>query len=250
MKILKFTKKKSGQYLLTLEDDRKLTLHEDLILRRDLLLKKEINEEDIINLISENNNYLAYDDSLKYIGIKMRSVFEVREYLKKKEISENIIEETIDKLINQGYLNDKVYSNCYVNDRINLSNDGPLKILEFLTKNKIENFVIEDALSKFVKEIECERIEKIINKQVKQNSNKGIYLLKQKILSNLINLGYHKELIIECLNNLDFNEQDIYKKEYDKIYQKLSKKYSGKELEYKLKQKLYQKGFSNINIEI
>ena len=250
MKIVKFTKKKNGQYLLLLEDDRKITLHEDLILKRDLLLKKEINEDAIISLIAENNNYLAYDNAIKYIGIKMRSILELEEYLKKKEIDEEVIQETIEKLINQGYLNDKIYSNSYVNDRINLSNDGPLKIAEFLMKNKIDSRVVEEALSNFNKEIEYEKIQKLINKQVKQNTNKGSYLLKQKILSNLIGLGYHRELIIECLEHLEFDEQDIYIKEYQKIYDKLSKKYSGKELDYKIRQKLYQKGFKNINIDI
>lgn len=249
MKIVKFTKKKNGQYLILLEDDRKITLHEDLILKRDLLLKKEIDEEDIICLITENNNYLAYDNAIKYIGIKMRSISEVEEYLKKREIDEKIMQEIIEKLIKQGYLNDKIYSTCYVNDKINLSNDGPLKIVEFLRKNKIENTVMEEAISNFSKEIECEKIKKLINKQVKQNTNKGSYLLKQKILSNLVALGYHRELIVDCLNGFEFDEQDIYKREYKKIYDKLSKKYSGKELDYKLRQKLYQKGFSNVSID-
>ena len=79
MKIIKFTKKKDGQYLLLLEYDRKLTLHEDLILKEELLIKKEITEEDIIRLLFENNNYLAYDTAIKYIGIKMRSVFELQD---------------------------------------------------------------------------------------------------------------------------------------------------------------------------
>ena len=249
MKIIIFSKKKGGQYLLLLEDDRKITLHEDLILKEELLLKKEINEEDIIRLLSENNNYLAYDTAITYIGIKMRSIFEMKEYLKKKEIDNLVIDETIEKLITQGYLNDKIYSDSYVNDRISLSNDGPLKIMDFLIKNKIENSILEEALLKYDKNIECEKIDKLINKQVKQNTNKGSYLLKQKIISDLVSKGYHKELIILRLNDVEFDDGDVYKREYQKIYDKLSQKYSGKELDYKIKQKLYQKGFGNMNFE-
>lgn len=46
MKILKYKKKKNGQYELMLESGEELSLYEDVILNFDLLLKKTIDEED------------------------------------------------------------------------------------------------------------------------------------------------------------------------------------------------------------
>ena len=60
------------------------------------------------------------------------------------------------------------------------------------------------------------------------------------------NLGYDNKLIFKVLNNVELNDKELCKKEYEKMYKKLSSKYEGKELEYKLKQKMYQKGF-NLN---
>ena len=82
MKIEKFTKLKSGQYKLNLDDNTNFLLHEDLILKHRLLITKEVNEEQIEDLLKENLSYMAYDIALSYLKIKMRT---------KKEIKEKIV---------------------------------------------------------------------------------------------------------------------------------------------------------------
>ena len=49
MKIKKFTKLKNGMYNITLENFE-FKIHEDLILKYNLLLTKEVTEEDITKL--------------------------------------------------------------------------------------------------------------------------------------------------------------------------------------------------------
>ena len=146
MKIEKYIKRSSNCYEIILDDGNKILLHEELILKYELLLKKEIEYELINILLKEQNNYIAYDKAIKYIGKKMRSSFEVKEYLKKQEVESNIITDIIQKLENQGYLNDKEYVRCYLNDRINLSNDGPNKIINFLRLNKISDDIISSSI--------------------------------------------------------------------------------------------------------
>jgi regulatory protein len=98
----------------------------------------------------------------------------------------------------------------------------------------------------YTKEIEIERINKIIDKQIKINHTKSNYLLKNKILNYLSNNGYSKGLSIECFEGKSLgSDKDLAKKEYEKLYKKLSTKYSGSELEFKIKQKMYQKGFGS-----
>lgn len=244
MKIEKFTKLKSGQYKLILDDNTNILLHEDLILKYELLIYREIDNEKIEQLLEENKSYIAYDLALNYLKVKMRSKKEIKDYLLKKEISEELINNAIEKLETQGYIGDLTYTKAFINDRINLSNDGPYKIKEQLIKLGINEDVILKELEVFNKDLEQSRIEKLIAKQIKTNHNKGLYLLKKKILDYLVNLGYSKEIVISLIDKVSIDEDEIKRKEYDKLYQKLSKKYSGKELEYKLKQKMYQKGFN------
>ena len=242
MKILKFTKKRNGWYELLLENNEKLLMHEDLILKYDLLINKSIskNSDKILN---ENNYYLAYDKAVRYITIKVRSECEVKKYLSGLGIDDDNIDFVVKKLNDQGYLNDKVYASLYVKDRINLSNDGPNKIVANLRQNSIDEEYIDLAMTEFDLKLQKSRIDKLIKKQISTNTNKGSALLKQKILMNLINLGYERSNIIEALSSFEVDDSEMYEKEYQKIKEKLSKKYSGKELEYRIRQKLYQKGF-------
>lgn len=243
MKIISYTRQKNGQYKIRLEDDSCFLVHEDLILKYELLIKKEVTDKLKDKILSENKQYSVYDDAVKYLSRKMRSAHEMREYLKKKEYFDDLIDSVIKKLKDQGYINDLAYSKAYVHDRIVLSNDGPYKIEKDLKKNMIKQEYIIEALNSYTEDIEKEKIEKLILKAIKTNHTKGKRVLKQKTFQDLVNLGYHKEVVSSLLYLFDdMDDEEIYKKEYDKLYSKLSKKYSGTELEYCIKQKLYQKG--------
>lgn len=244
MNILKFSRQKNGMYKIYLDDNSNIIIHEDLILKYNLLLTKKIENDLLITIQKENNDYISYNLAIKYLSNKMRCTFEIKEYLRKKEVSEDTIDIVIKKLTKQGYLNDDNYSKALINDKINLTNYGPLKIIKILKENKIDTEIINSNICIFTKELEYERVDKLIKKFVSINHSKSKYILKQKILNNLIELGYKKEIILDLLNNVDFDDSVIYKKEYDKLYNKLSKKYEGKELEFKINQKLYQKGFN------
>jgi len=249
MQINKFTKGKNGMYTVTLEDNSKLTVHEDLILKHNLLITKEITDSEKEIILEENKTYEIYEVSLSYINKKLRSSKELRKYLVRKEYPNELIDNVIDLLSKEGYLNDQVYANSFVHDRIILSMDGPNKIRKELENDNIEDKYIEESLVSYSEDIELERIEKIVDKQIKLNNNKGANLLKKKIQMYLINLGYNYELINRVLNSKKIVDDNLYKKEYDKLYKQLSKKYTGKELEYKLKQRLYQKGFNTNDYE-
>ena len=49
-------------------------------------------------------------------------------------------------------------------------------------------------------------------------------MLKGKLYQELVNLGYEKELIIPCLDNININDNKNIEKEATSIYNKLIKK--------------------------
>lgn len=249
MKIEKFSKGKDGMYVITLEDKNKIKIHEDLILKYELLLLKKIDTTLLHDIENENIVYEIYNVALKYIKTRLRSKLEIQEYLLKKGYSFENITLVIEMLLKQGYLDDKIFANSYVHDKILMSSCGPNKIKNDLEKLGIEVEIIEDSIICFDEELEIERINKLVDKQIKSNHSKSESLLKQKIYINLINLGYSSYLVNKVLDNKKVITGDIARKEYQKLLTKLSKKYSGKELEYKLKQKMYQKGFNISEIE-
>ncbi|MDD6224333.1 MAG: RecX family transcriptional regulator [bacterium] len=243
IKIDKFVKQKDGIYLLKLENNKELKIHEDLILKHELLLKKKLDESLISEVLEENKIYDAYILALKYIKAKVRSTYEMKFYLEKKNTNSEIVDKVIALLKKQGYLNNEMFTKAWIHDKVALSNDGPLKIKEELQKHQIEERLIDKYLQEFTEELEKERIKKLIQKQIDRNHSKSEFILKKKMQSHMIKLGYHQSLINELLNGINIQDDDAAQKEYRKLHRKLSKKYSGKDLEYQLKQKMYQRGF-------
>lgn len=244
MQITKFIKKSGSKYNVYFSNGTYLTIHEDVILKYNLLLNKELNIDELDNIEKDNNRYLVYDMALKYINIKLRCEREIKEYLKKKNIEEELINNTVEKLKKDGYLDSKLYIKSYIQDKINLNNLGPNKIKKDLMTLGFNANDIDDELNKIDNDEVYIKLNRLIDKKISQIKNYSGLILKKKIIDYFIDKGYNKEDIERILNSKDLTNKDQYKKEYDKLYNKYSKKYTGDELERFIKNKLYQKGFN------
>mgnify|MGYP004456032685 FL=1 len=247
MKIKKYTKDKGNKYKVLI-DDINYTLYDDVIVKYSLLLKDEISEKELNAIVEENDKLSSYYDSIKYITKKMRSKLEIKEFLRKKMINEKVIDETIKKLEENHFLNEELFIKAYVNDQINLTNNGKNKILKGLVKLGIDNDQASTYLDNIDNEVFMSKIDKYVDKKISTNKNSSIYMLKNKIMTDLINLGYEKSDIVEVLNSKEINDDEAKKREYEKIKRSLEKKYSGDVLEYKIREKLYRKGFRSNEI--
>ncbi len=246
MKITKFRKKTKELYTISLDDNNTYDLYEEIILKYELLLVKNIDKENLDKILKDNKNYKSYYDALNILKKAIKTKKETENYLRRKEYSKDNIKFTIDILEKQGYLNDKNYAKSYVHNSILTTSKGPKKIAQELEKKGVEPSDYLLALKEYNSDIEKEKIEKLIIKKIKANHNKSSRVLKQKIQMDLINKGFYQNTIKDILNSIYIeNNNEIERKEYQKYYNKLSKKYSGKELEYKLKQKMYSLGFNN-----
>ena len=243
MKIIKYKKGTKGLYKVELEDGRVLSLYEDVILKFELLLKKEIFEEEFDSINKYNLECDVYYVALNSIKNRFRSIYELSELLKKKEYPEEYIDTAISKLIKQGYLNDRVFAKSYINNQMLTTNKGPLRIGGDLLDKKIDLNIINEEIEIFSEEEQKLKIEKLISKGLKTNRSRGSFALKQKICNDIKLLGYDSSIVGSVVSKFDFEvNQDIAKKEYDKLYKRLSRKYSGSELKNKIRQGLYQKG--------
>ncbi len=243
MKILKYKKKRNGQYELQLESGEELILYEEVILKFELLLKKKIEQSEKEKVLLCNQEYDVYYVALKALKNRFRSVKDLKELLLKKEYPVEYVEKAIDKLLKQGYLNDQSFAKAYINNQMITSSKGPRKIEKELLDKGVQSDIIFKELEVFTKEEQISKIKKIATRLIKSNRSRGGAVLRRKITHDIQMAGYDVSLINSVLSTMEFGDtKDIAKKEYDKLYRRLSRKYSGRELDYKIKEKLYQKG--------
>ena len=249
MKIVKYKKMSKGRYKITF-DTNEVILYEDVIINNNLLLLKDINLETLEKVLDENRKYEAYDISLSYIEIKLRTEREIRDYLEKKGFDISLINETINRLKRDNLINEKLYVEAFINDKINLTTWGPFKIKRALLDLSISEEIIDEYLYKIKEDVFEEKLDKIINKKIGMMKNKSLFLIKNKLSFDLFNLGYDKDMINNSLNKLEKDDSESMKNEASKAYNKYSKKYSGKELELKIKNHLYVKGYKVSSFDI
>ena len=241
-------KKNGSKYKIILDSGQVVNTYEEVILNNGLLFHKYISSDLLEKINIDTNYYRSYHKVLDMINRRLRSEKEIEDYLKKSEVEEKDIKEIIQNLKRIGLIDDKLFAKAYTNDKINLSIDGPYKIRKYLESNNIKEEYINSAIESIDEETITSRIDKIIMKKINTNTKYTPYILKQKIITYLVNLGYSREDIINRLEYIKIDVKDMTK-EMEKIYSKLSKKYKDKELIYKLKSKLYSKGYTKEEIE-
>ena len=149
MKVIKYTKSKNNTYKILLDNDKELIYYEDVILQTNLLQKRKITEEDIQEMNKINLEYDVYYVALKSLKTRFKSIYEMKLFLLKKEYPEELITKAIDKLIKQGYLNDKMYAKSYLNEQLLTTSNGPYIIKRLLEEKKISEEIIKEVLEQF-----------------------------------------------------------------------------------------------------
>ena len=240
MNIEKIIKLKNNKYKIVF-DDHEITTYDNVILDNNLLYKKNIDKENYDKIIKDTNYYDIYNKCVKSILKKRKSEKEIKEYLDKFNIDNK--DKIISKLKEINLINDRDFTRAYINDKIYLSKCGINKIKNDLINLGIDIIIINEELSNIDKSIFQDLLEKQVLKRIKNNTKYSNYQLKQKILNEMINLGYEKEDILSIIDVNIISDNEILEKEFNKIYNKLKTKYSGYDLNQKIKQKLIIKGF-------
>ena len=204
MKILKYEKEKKNNYNIYLDNGEVITLNENVITENELLLKKEIDNRLYSKLNIDNKIYELYESAIKYIGIRLRSIKEIKEYLIKKENDVEIINRVCNKLLESNYLDDERFTKAYIKDKLNFTTMGDYKIRKELERFGIDSTIIEDNISNIDNSLLETKMKKIIEKDIRTNKKYSGVNLKNKIYNHLLSQGYSQSKVINIINTYNF----------------------------------------------
>lgn len=204
MNIEKYELTKKNKYNVYLSSGEVLTLDERVITSNELLLKKGMDKELYDKIINENKVYEMMDAAIKYIGVRLRSIKEIKDYLKKKYEEENLIEVATNKLISLGYLDDNKFAKAFIKDKLKFTSMGDYKIKMELEHLGVSSEIIEENISNIDESMLEEKIKKQIDKMIRTNKKHTGQLLKNKIYTHLVSAGFTKEKAIRILSTYDF----------------------------------------------
>lgn len=160
--------------------------------------------EELFSNIQKEDMKLAIKNKLDLLLVRrFHSKKELSNKLLKSFNNYDLINEILTHYTSKGLIDDNLFMNCFINDKINLTSDGYLKIKYKLLEKGISEDKIP-AKNKFIDEEEYfSRCKLLAEKKLRKISEKDFKKKKEKLIRFLLNKGFEKSIIFQSINTLE-----------------------------------------------
>jgi regulatory protein len=142
----------------------------------------------------------AYDRALNLISRRIRSEWELQDYLKRKDYDEDVRETVVNRLRERGYVDDEEFAKRWVANRRLLKATSKRRLTQELRQKRISDEIIKTILDADETNEHALLLE-IIERKRKQTK----YLDDQKLVQYLIRQGFNYNQIKSALTDQGFN---------------------------------------------
>jgi len=128
----------------------------------------------------------AYDRALSMVARRPRSVWEMQQYLKRKEYEQEVIEQTLGKLSNKNYLNDEAFATAWVASRRLLKNTSKRRLTQELRAKRVSDEIVRAVL-----EADDTDEQEVLRQLIERKRSQTRYQDEQKLMQYLVRQGYN-----------------------------------------------------------
>ena len=196
MKITKIEaqKKDKHRYNIFLDGSFAFGLYEDSVLKYGLRTEDELDEKKIKEMREFDEFGYGKKAAYSFLAYKPRSKKELMKKLKQKKVSDNIIDDIIELLEKQKYLDDKTYAKSYLEDKLNSKPIGRRLAKLKLFEKGIDKELIEKTIDEnYSEDKEFELAAKLMEKFEKKVKHKDPADKRNKCYRYLISKGFDYE---------------------------------------------------------
>lgn len=162
------------------------------------------------DMCSEEHKNKAFNKAIRLLGYRQRSTAELTERLRKAHFASEVIDETVRKLTNLGYLNDLKFTESWVLNRINVSGFGKTRIKHELFSKGIDKETVEQVFSELYSEEEdFHRACELAKKQLVLYCSLDYETKKRRLGGYLSRRGFPANIVAKaCQKTLNHNHAD------------------------------------------
>ncbi len=211
MIIERIVKKNNDTVIIYLDNNEKLFLSYEVLLKSGLRKGSEISEDRFDFLVLQNRKYHIRQKAISFLAKRIHSKRELEIKLRKKNYEKELIDDVLNELLAKGLIDDAAFANQFTDEKINRKKWGLLKVKSELFKKGIAAEVVEDVLKEY-SDLENQIInalslaEKKLNIISKRESDKK--KLKQKIIAYLVSRGFSYNVALETIQKLITDSDD------------------------------------------
>jgi len=107
---------------------------------------QKIGDEKIAQLRTEESREKAYQRAINYLSYRPRSETEIRRNLVKNDVSDNLIEDVLERLRQSGLVNDAEFAQAWVENRSEMRPRGQRALAYELRQRGIDHQIIDQTL--------------------------------------------------------------------------------------------------------
>jgi regulatory protein len=155
-----------------------------------LQVGQALNSEKIAELQSQDEKEIAYQRALRFIQYRPRTQSELRQNLRKHEVSEPVIEYVLDRLQQTGLTNDRRFAENWIENRSDLRPRSRFALAHELKKRGVASEIIETSLNEVD---DSELAYQAACKQYRKYSNFDWQIYRQKMYGFLGRRGFNYE---------------------------------------------------------
>ncbi|MDO4902910.1 MAG: recombination regulator RecX [Limosilactobacillus sp.] len=239
--------KRPGRYNIYLDDKYAFPVAESVVIKFRLVKGMEIDDEQIKEITTADQQAQAYSKILDYLSYQMRSESEVLKKLKDLETPEEFVPPIMAKLREQRLVDDRQYAIAFVRTMVATSLKGPGVIRQQLRLKKVGENDIEAALEEFSEDDIREHASKLATKLFKRYAKQPTFMQEQKVRQGLMTKGYggdvFEQIKYDVVPEEDPEQQeDLLKEQAEKIWHRY-RRYAGMDRQRRFKQAMFRKGF-------
>lgn len=182
--------KRSDRYSIYGDGKYLFSFSESELLQSGVRIGQELDEASLLQLKDKALLDKAYDRSLNLISHRMRSEWEVRDYLKRKDYDEAMRDAVVTKLLARGYIDDKTFAKRWVENRRLLKSTSKRRLSQELRQKRVSDDIIQAVLEADETD-ELEVLKELIEKKRKQTK----YQDDTKLMQYLARQGFSYDQI-------------------------------------------------------
>lgn len=199
---IKYNKSKEV-FEVIFEDETKLLLNYNIFEKYKVSVDMDFSETEILEMKYFSDIERAKSRAINYISGKLKTKYEVRLKLRENEFSNEVIDEVLEILENEEYLNDRLYCEIFIEDKKRLNGYGKNKIKSLLIQKGVSKSIFEDFLDNFEYEDEFDNAVKMGIKKLNLLANEeDKFKKKQKIINYLAYRGFSFDVINDVLKEI------------------------------------------------
>ncbi len=190
---LRLKSKRNANVFICSTDVGDCELHSDIIVKSGIKIG-ECDVEKLNQAEQESSELIAFNLAAKYVGSRLKTEQQIKDYLYKKEYHKQTVDAVVEKMKEYKIIDDKTYAETYIRSNPNFSKN---KLKQKLFLSGVRSESLDNSLTQVDDDLSCKRnAEKYLkNKTIDKPTI-------EKLIRRLQGMGYGWETIKSTLNKL------------------------------------------------